>query len=68
MDDTQARLTRLEERYMYLQKHVTDQDRVIMELADTVEHLRRELSRVRRETPTAGVGDDAPADERPPHY
>ena len=40
MDDAQARLTRLEERYTHLQQHITEQDRVILELGERLERMR----------------------------
>jgi len=69
MNDAEVRITRLEERYTHLQKHVTEQDRVILDLNEQVKCLRKELARVRTET-TGGAapGTDLPVDERPPHY
>lgn len=69
MDDIQARLIRLEERYTHLQHHIAEQDRVILGLSEELDRLRRELARVRDDsTRTPGAGDAMPADERPPHY
>lgn len=70
MDDVDPRLTRLEERYTHLQQHVAEQDRVILELGDRLERLRRELMRLQaeRSTERGQAADDLPADERPPHY
>ena len=70
MNDADARITRLEERYTHLQKHVTEQDRVILGLTEQIERVQRDLLRLQAERATgrAGEGDDLPADERPPHY
>lgn len=71
VNDASERLTRLEERYLHLQKHVQEQDRVILDLSDTVARLRQELRRLQNEG-AARAGEsaagDLPADERPPHY
>ncbi len=66
------RIQRLEEKIAYLERHVTEQDKAMLALADTIAALRREL-KARRE-PLSGPGGDAAAesgespDERPPHY
>lgn len=65
-------LKRLEEKIAFLEHHVTEQDKVMLELADDVARLRRELQKLREgfapshapEAPT----DGDPAGERPPHY
>ncbi len=63
------RLTRLEERYAHLQRHVTQQDKAMLELTDELARLRAELALLRARTDAGGGGDDAaPRDERPPHY
>ncbi len=41
------RLTRLEEYYAHLQLHVSEQDKVILELRNEVIRLKREFSRQR---------------------
>ena len=60
------RLTRLEERYAHLQRHQAEQDKVMLELADELAKLRKEVA-VLRTRPTTTEGAE-PADERPPHY
>ncbi|MEK0445349.1 MAG: hypothetical protein RLZZ399_670 [Verrucomicrobiota bacterium] len=60
------RLTRLEEYYAHLQLHVSEQDKVILELRDDVIRLKRELSR-QRELLQSSSSTSVP-DERPPHY
>lgn len=69
MDDRE-RLTRLEERYAHLQRHQAEQDKVMLELADELARLKKELAALR--TGAAGSspvgGGEEAADERPPHY
>ena len=48
------RLTRLEERYTHLQNHVVEQDRVILELSEALERVRKELAALRDPDPSPG--------------
>jgi uncharacterized coiled-coil protein SlyX len=65
------RLTLLEERYAHLQRHVTQQDKAMLELGDAFAKVRAELRALRTQV-TGGVTDrpgaEDAADERPPHY
>ena len=67
------RLQRLEEKIAYLERHVTEQDKAMLELTDQLVALRRELAGMRDRAgrgsgaATAGGEDDLPH-ERPPHY
>lgn len=63
------RLLRLEEKVAYLERHVTEQDKAMLELADEVARLRAEvkLYRDRMRSGAEGGSDELP-DERPPHY
>ena len=66
------RLQRLEEKIAYLERHVTQQDKVMLELADGLAALRREMKSWRERAgqnpgPDASGGGE-PRDERPPHY
>jgi len=60
----------LEERLTFLQRHVEQQDRMILELSREVAKLADRLART--EAKVTQVGDAAevapPADERPPHW
>lgn len=61
------RLRILESRYAYLEKHVVEQDRAMMEMAarlDLLESRQRQL----RERVERGTDGGAIPDERPPHY
>jgi SlyX protein len=62
-------IQRLEEKIAYLEHHVTEQDKAMLEMADDIARLRRELKalRERGESRGAGEGPEMP-DERPPHH
>ena len=64
------RVQRLEEKVAYLERHVTEQDKAMLELTETLSRVRAELRKLReRMTDTAtGDGGGEPVDERPPHY
>lgn len=69
VNDVESRITRLEERYTHLQKHVAEQDRVILDLSERLDRLRKDFARMRTESSgTPAAGNEMPADERPPHY
>ena len=64
-------IKRLEEKVAYLERHVTEQDRAMLELVEQVDALRRELKALRDGSESGRErreGDDDSADERPPHY
>jgi SlyX protein len=64
------RADRLEERLAWLERHVTEQDKVMLEAFEKLSALERELSLLRLRS-TAGPAEGplpSPADERPPHY
>ncbi len=60
----------LEERLTFLQRHVEQQDRIILELSREVSKLSDRLVRAEAKlTQSADAGEQAPpADERPPHW
>jgi SlyX protein len=67
------RIVRLEEKVAYLERHVTAQDKVMLELGDAVVRLRAELRMLRERASESGssAGRDEGGDlkdERPPHY
>jgi uncharacterized coiled-coil protein SlyX len=63
------RLTHLEARFAWLEAHVVEQDKVMLELGEQLRRLRAELKHHQeRAAPTAGIEPMADADERPPHY
>ena len=59
----------LEERITWLQRHVVEQDKAMLELGDELARLREEMKAVRERLAglDEGTGPIAP-DERPPHY
>ena len=64
------RVQRLEEKVAYLERHVTEQDKVMLDLVETLARLPLELQAL-RERPTgaaAGEAGEDPAGDRPPHY
>ena len=61
------RLTKLEERYVHLQRHSTEQDKVMLELSEEVAKLRKEIAGLRAQRVGDADGGEVP-DERPPHY
>jgi SlyX protein len=74
-DDMAERTLRLEEKVAYLERHVTAQDKVMLELGDGLARLRAELKAWRERAGESGAGGGAgrdeggePRDERPPHY
>ena len=69
------RMTRLEEKIAYLERHVTAQDKVMLELGDTLARVRAELKLLRERAGDGGAGGGAGRDEggelrdeRPPQY
>ena len=69
MDEAQQ-VARLEERLAWLERHVVEQDKVMLELSDDITRLRRELLILRDRVPSGGsmAEPDNSANERPPHY
>lgn len=61
------RITRLEERYAHLQRHQAEQDKVMLELADELAKLKKEIAILRMRAPGGTETGELP-DERPPHY
>lgn len=64
------RLTRLEERYAHLQRHVAQQDQAMLELGDELARVRRELQAMRAQVARgdSSGGAEGPVDGPPPHY
>jgi SlyX protein len=67
----ESRLLRVEERIAWLERHVIEQDRAMLEMAETLERLKQELVALRATGAGAGGREGSAAkdaDERPPHY
>jgi len=64
------RVQRLEEKVAYLERHVTEQDKAVLELSDTLSRMRIELRKLRDRVSDTATGDGGgeTAAERPPHY
>ncbi len=65
----------MEEKVAYLERHVTAQDKVMLELSDLLARVRAELKMLRERAGDSGAigcaGRDEGGelrDERPPHY
>lgn len=63
-------LLRLEEKIAYLERHVVEQDKAMLEMSDRLARLQLALAGLRERLPAAGPagGEEMPADQRPPHY
>ena len=63
-------LKRLEEKIAFLERHVTEQDKAMLEMGDELTRLRREVRALRERIAggPAGGDDEAASEERPPHY
>jgi len=62
------RIDRLEERLAWFERHVTEQDKVMLELSEDLARFRAELMALRSRGEAVGAGELSPGDERPPHY
>ena len=64
-------LQHLEEKVAYLERHVVEQDKAMLEMAEMTARIKEELAGMRqRITDQAPSEADASSlqDERPPHY
>ncbi|HVU22619.1 MAG TPA: SlyX family protein [Opitutus sp.] len=63
-------IQRLEEKIAYLERHVVEQDKAMLEFAEDLARLRREVGGLRARTTELAeeVASDEPVEERPPHY
>lgn len=63
------RIDRLEERLAWFERHVTEQDKEMLDLAKRLDRMQAELRLLReRSTPGETASLPSPAEERPPHY
>ena len=66
--DIETRISHLEERLTWLQRHVVEQDRVISAQSFEIDALKTKLSLMKKQLgENAQPGDSSP-EERPPHY
>jgi SlyX protein len=67
-------ITRLEEKIAYLERHVTEQDKVMLEISEEVARLKWELKRMNDRiagltaSGAAGSSDTGALELPPPHY
>ena len=64
-------IRQLEEKIVYLERHVTEQDKAMLEMADEIAKLRREMKLLRERGERSGAPAEDSGDlpeERPPHY
>jgi SlyX protein len=61
-------LRRVEEKIAYLERHVVEQDKAMLELSDEIARLRLEMRQLRAQRAPQSSGEELPVDERPPHY
>ena len=64
-EETMQRIARVEERLAWLERHVAEQDKVM--LAETLARLRGETEVLRRRV-NDGMTLPPQEDKRPPHY
>jgi len=64
------RLTHLEARYAWLERHVREQDKAMAEMGEELRKLRREIEQWRERLRTAEGASEGPEPEEPPppHY
>lgn len=71
MNEPTESIYRLEEKIAYLERHVTEQDKAMLEMSDDLARLSRELKALRERDAggaSGGGSEEAVPDERPPHY
>ncbi len=66
--DSETRLSRLEERVTWLQRHVAEQDRVISAQSFEIDALKARLSFMKKQMDEGGQPGTPAPDDRPPHY
>lgn len=71
-DESIDRTARLEERLAWLERHVTEQDKAMLEQSRLLDRALAELRLLRERVAVGGAGGvsagESSADERPPHY
>ena len=61
------RLAVLEEKLAWLQRHVAEQDKAMLEMAEEIDRLKKRAAEV-AEKLAVEPGPPPTGDERPPHY
>lgn len=58
----------LQIKLSFLERHIEEQDKVMLSLRATIEKLAKRLSTLETRSDNASAPGSLPADERPPHY
>lgn len=66
--DIETRISRLEERLTWLQKHVAEQDRVISAQSFEIDALKTKLALIKSQLGESTQPVDPAPGQRPPHY
>ena len=61
-------IERLESKITFLESHVEQQDRVILELRDLLDDTRKQIEALKEAMEGVGAPQTDAIDERPPHY
>lgn len=61
------RLALLEEKLAWLQRHVMEQDKAMLKMAEEIDRLKKRVTELRGKMAAEPDESSAP-DERPPHY
>jgi SlyX protein len=62
-------IKRLEEKVAYLERHVTEQDKAMLEMAEDLARLRLQILKLREQASVSPEPNLEPKfNERPPHY
>jgi SlyX protein len=62
------RLTYLEARFAWLERHVLEQDKAMAEMNDELRRCRREIEALRERIRASDTRSEDRADRPPPHY
>jgi SlyX protein len=61
------RFALLEEKLAWLQRHVMEQDKAMLRMAEEIDRLKKQVAELRAKL-AAEPDESAAPDERPPHY
>lgn len=63
------RLTNLEERFAWIERHVREQDKAMLEMGEELRRLRREAELLKGSLLRKDSGNESTeSDQKPPHY
>ena len=63
-----ARILRLEERLAWFEKHVIEQDRVMLDISEQLTRVKSDLRSVREKAESGETGGVEQKEAPPPHY